>query len=201
MGLGPGGGEGYLGGIEKLVAVLFVDGSDEHAVAGAGDEVGDVFMAAEGRHGLAKGFGGIAFGGMFGPGFGHRGAVGLVPGSGTAGDGVVSEGGVVEVSESGGRGRYVEGFQHEFLRESWVGDLIFSPLFRGALIVVDSLQSTFGWATRLRAMRFVVSRSENPDLGQKAFWPVQEWGNRMDVYDLKGFVDENLHRFTVSPGL
>lgn len=99
-GLGFGLGEGTesdLGSVEKLVAILFLDGADEHAVAGAGDEIADVFIAAEGRHGLAEGFAGVAFGGVFVLGSVHRRSVDLVPRGSTAGHGMVSKGGAVGV--------------------------------------------------------------------------------------------------------
>ena len=45
------GSEGYLGGVEEPGSVFRLDGADEHAVSGAGDEVRDILMPGEWGHG------------------------------------------------------------------------------------------------------------------------------------------------------
>ena len=58
------GGEGDLGGVEELAGVSLLDGSQEDAVAGAGDEVADVLITGERGHGQAEGYAGAALGGV-----------------------------------------------------------------------------------------------------------------------------------------
>jgi len=47
-----------LGGVEELGAFDGVDGANDHAMSGAGDEVADVFEAGEIGHGVAVGIDG-----------------------------------------------------------------------------------------------------------------------------------------------
>lgn len=56
------GAERDLGGIEQLAAFNGVDGPDDHALSGAGDEVADVLVAGEVGHGVAVGFDGVFLG-------------------------------------------------------------------------------------------------------------------------------------------
>lgn len=51
--------EGDLGGVEDLAAAVGLDGADENAVGGAGDEVADAVGAGEERHGAGVGFSGL----------------------------------------------------------------------------------------------------------------------------------------------
>ena len=53
---------GDLGGVEELGAFFDRDGSDEHAVPCAGDEVADAFEVNEVGHGVAIRCGSVAFG-------------------------------------------------------------------------------------------------------------------------------------------
>ena len=54
-GLGADSGVGDLGGVEETGPVRASDGTDEHIVGDASDEVADVFRAGEQRHGGAEG--------------------------------------------------------------------------------------------------------------------------------------------------
>lgn len=103
--------EGDLGGVEELAAVFRFDGAEEHAVAGASDEVADILIAGERGHGQAKGFGGTALGGVHVIGLLHGRRVNLSPDLGAKGDGGVFEGGVEGRFHALGGGG-LDGFDH-----------------------------------------------------------------------------------------
>lgn len=105
------GGEGDLGGVKELGSHFVLEGSQEYAVAGAGDEVADVVIAGERRHGEAVGFGGAALGGVYVSGFLERRGVNLLPGLGAVGDGGVVEGGMKGCFRVFGDGRR-DGLDH-----------------------------------------------------------------------------------------
>lgn len=54
--------DGDLGGIQKLGAFHGVDGGEDHALGGAGDEVAAVLVAGKVGHGAAVGIGGFSAG-------------------------------------------------------------------------------------------------------------------------------------------
>jgi hypothetical protein len=111
------GAERNLSRIQKLAAFVGVDGSDEDAVGGAGDEVADALLAGEKGHGVAEGLGRIA-GGIDGvsvsAGAGvHVGFVGTAPGGAAAAEGSLAAGRAESWSgrEGGCRGRVRDGFE------------------------------------------------------------------------------------------
>ena len=104
--------EGDLGSVEELAAVFLFDGAEEHAVAGASDEVADILIAGEWGHGQAKGFGGTALGSVDVSGLLDGRRVNLSPDLGAKGDGGVFEGGIegrFQVLGGGG----LDGCDHE----------------------------------------------------------------------------------------
>lgn len=84
-------GEGDLRGVEELVGPFFGNRVDENAVGRAGDEVADVFIAGERRHGAAVGRTGLVGGEDPRPVASVRASevslVGALPGSAAAPDG------------------------------------------------------------------------------------------------------------------
>ena len=97
--------ESDLGGVEELAGVFVLDGSEEHALAGAGDEVTDILIARERGHGQAEGYADAAFGGAQVLRSLPCGCVNPYPGLIAEGDGGVFEGGMEGCFQALGGGR------------------------------------------------------------------------------------------------
>ncbi len=83
--------EGALGGIEKAGSFIGGDDADEHGVGDAGDEVADVLLGVQRRHGAAVGFDAFGLGGILMFSAGNRGQKDAVSDPAAPDDGDVFE--------------------------------------------------------------------------------------------------------------